>query len=180
MDKNLNKTRLDELAADFGNPASRRLLVQEFGNHPDALWGKNENGENVELSIRKDGITERVYQNNGWVRVNEYGAEGQIVGETYEGRWSVHPSTTDVEDVVELELLDKQIERNDEIFNAALDFCKVLTENDALEWNGEIIGQLADFAAELLTTHGNRVRFPVVVTERDGSQHYMEYYGEDQ
>ena len=32
MDKNWNKARLDELAADFGSAASRRKLVQEFGD----------------------------------------------------------------------------------------------------------------------------------------------------
>ena len=91
MDKNWNKARLDELAADFGSAASRRKLVQEFGDYPDALWGNNENGEKVMLSIRKDGLTERVYQRNGWVRVNEYSAEGQMEGETYEGRWTECP-----------------------------------------------------------------------------------------
>ena len=179
MNKKWNKARLDELAADFGSAASRRKLVQEFGDYPDALWGNNENGECVELSIRKDGLTERVFQNNHWVRVSEYGAEGQMEGETYEGRWTECPKPTEAEPE-ELELSDAQIARNDEIYNAAFDFCKVMAEDENLEWNMEIIGQLADFAAELLTTHGNRVRFPVVVTERDGSQHYMEYYGEDQ
>ena len=145
MDKNWNKARLDELAADFGSAASRRKLVQEFGDYPDALWGNNENGEKVMLSIRKDGLTERVYQ----------------------------------PEPEELELSDAQIARNDEIYNVAFDFCKVMAEDDNLEWNMEILGQLADFAAELLTTHGSRVRFPSVVTEPDDTQHIEEYYGEE-
>ena len=76
MEKKWNKTRLNALAADFDNVASRCQMVQEFGNYPDALWGENENGEKVMLSICKDGITARVFQKNQWVRVNEYDAKG--------------------------------------------------------------------------------------------------------
>ena len=77
----------------------------------------------------------------------------------------------------ELELSDKQTARNDEVYNAAYDFCKVMAENENLEWNMEILGQLADFAAELLTSHGSKVRYPSVVTKPDGSQHIEEFYG---
>ena len=59
---------------------------------------------------------------------------------------------------MELELSDEQVARNDEIYNAAFEFCKVLAEDKNLEWNMEILGQLADYAAELLTTHGSKVR----------------------
>ena len=79
---------------------------------------------------------------------------------------------------MELELSDEQIARNDEIYNAAFDFCKVMAEDESLEWNMEILGQLADFAAALLTRHGRKVRFPSVVTEPDGSQHIDEFYAE--
>ena len=88
MNKQLNKDRLNALAADFDNVASRRQMVQEFGDYPDALFGVNEKDEKVMLSIRKDGITERVFQKNQWVRVNEYDANGYMTGETFEGRWA--------------------------------------------------------------------------------------------
>ena len=80
---------------------------------------------------------------------------------------------------MELVLSDEQVARNDEIYNAAFEFCKVLAEDENLEWNMEILGQLADYAAELLTTHGSKVRFPSVVTEPDGSQHIEEFYDEE-
>lgn len=179
MNKKLNKTRLDELAADFDNVASRRQMVQEFGDYPDALFGVNENGEKVMLSIRKDGITERVFQKNQWVRVNEYDANGYMTGETFEGRWAELPKAAEEEPAEDLELSDEQTVRNDEIYNAAFDFCKVMAEDENLEWNMEILGQLADYAAELLTTHGSRVRYPSVVTEPDGSQHIEDFYGEE-
>ena len=80
MEKKLNKTRLNALAADFDSAVSRRQMVQEFVDYPDALWGENENGEKVMLSICKDGITTRVFQRNQWVRVNEYDANGYMTG----------------------------------------------------------------------------------------------------
>lgn len=178
MDKKLNKTRLDALAADFDNIASRRQLIQEFGDCPDALWGVNGENEKVELSIRRDGLTLRVYQSNGWVRVNEYDAEGQMEGETYEGRWVEHHLPAKPEPEEELGLSDEQFARNDEIYNAAFEFCKVMAEDAELKWNMEILGQIADYAAELLTRHGSKVRFPSVVTEPDGSQHIEDFYDE--
>lgn len=54
-----------------------------------------------------------------------------------------------------------------------------MAEDANLEWNMEILGQLADFAADLLTGHGSKVRYPAVVTEPDGSQHIEEFYGEE-
>ena len=94
LDKKLDTIRLNVLAANFGDLATRRQMIQEFGDYPDALWGVNENGEKVMLSIRKNGITERVFQSNRWVRVNEYDADGCEAGETYEGRWAECPKRT--------------------------------------------------------------------------------------
>ena len=179
MNNKLDKTRLDALAADFDNVESRRQMMQEFGDYPDALFGVNENGEKVMLSICKDGITVRVFQKNQWVRVNEYDAEGYMAGETYEGRWAELPKDAEAEPAEDLELSDEQSARNDEIYNAAYEFCKVMAEDEKLEWNMEILGQLADYAAELLTTHGSRLRYPSVVTEPDGSQHIEDFYGEE-
>ena len=177
MEKKLNKTRLNALAADFDNAASRRQMVQEFGDYPDALWGENENGEKVMLSICKDGITARVFQSNQWVRVNEYDVNGYMTGETYEGRWAELPKAAEAESTADLELSGEQAARNDEIYGAAYEFCKVVAEDENLEGNMEIIGQLADFAADLLTGHGSKVRYPSVVTEPGGRQHIEEFYG---
>ena len=147
LDKKLDTIRLNVLAANFGDLATRRQMIQEFGDYPDALWGVNENGEKVMLSIR-----------------------------TYEGRWAECPKSTAPETDEELELSDAQSARNDEIYNAAYEFCKVMAEDDDLQWNMEILGELADLAAELLTRHGSRVRYPAVVTEPDGRQYIEEYH----
>ena len=76
----------------------------------------------------------------------------------------------------ELELNDRQIARVDEIHNAVFEMCKILTENHDLEWDMYYIGNIADYAADMLSMDGNRVRYPMVVTEEDGTQHIQEYY----
>lgn len=77
----------------------------------------------------------------------------------------------------ELELTDAQADRNDDIYEAAFAFCKVLTENDNLEWDMAFLGEIADLAASIMTEQGHKVRFPSVVTEKDGKQYIEEFYG---
>ena len=144
-----------------------------------------------------------IFQNeeNGYTVLGLLTEEGELVtvvgcipcvapGEklTADGLWVSHPSygqqfaAETVERLMpeteeELELSDAQSARNDEIYNAAYEFCKVMAEDDDLQWNMEILGELADLAAELLTRHGSRVRYPAVVTEPDGRQYIEEYHG---
>lgn len=79
----------------------------------------------------------------------------------------------------ELELNDRQVERNDEIYDAVYELCQTLAENPNLEWNMSFIGEIADYAALVMTQHGIRVRFNSVVTNPDGTQYIEEFYGED-
>jgi hypothetical protein len=76
-----------------------------------------------------------------------------------------------------LELTDAQADRNDEIYEAAFEFCKVLTENPDLEWDMAFLGEIADLAASIMTEQGHKVRFPSIVTEDDGTQYIEENYG---
>ena len=85
----------------------------------------------------------------------------------------MHKSKTNQED--ELELSDEQVARNDKIYNEVFNLCKVLSENSELEWNMSFIGEIADYAAAVLTEHAIPVRFPAIVTENDGSQYIEEY-----
>lgn len=78
----------------------------------------------------------------------------------------------------ELELSDAQAARNDEIYNGVFDLCRLMAENQELEWDMSFIGEIADYAASVLGQHGIRVRFPAVVTNPDGSQYIEEYCGE--
>ena len=67
-----------------------------------------------------------------------------------------------------LELSGKQAARIDEIYDSVYEMCKVLTENPALERDMHYVGDIADYAANLLYLLGNRVRYPAVVTGEDG------------
>lgn len=74
------------------------------------------------------------------------------------------------------ELNDRQIERIDEVENAVYRLCKVLTENDDLEWNMPYIGEIADMAADILTKQGHKIRYPAIVEDESGEEHVEEYY----
>lgn len=75
-----------------------------------------------------------------------------------------------------VELSNAQVERNDEIYNSVYELCQIMAEDEDLEWDMAFIGEIADYAAELLTQRGIRVRFPSVVTEDDGTRHVEDYY----
>lgn len=83
---------------------------------------------------------------------------------------------TQSSDEEDIELSSAQVARNDEIYNAVYSLCCLMTENDSLEWDMSFIGQIADVAADLLTSKGNRVRFPSIVADEDGNLHVEEYY----
>lgn len=78
----------------------------------------------------------------------------------------------------EVELNDEQLARNDEIYNAIYNMCKVLTENENLEWNMNYIGDIAEFAANTMLRYvTDKIRFPAVVSyDNYGSQSIEEYY----
>jgi len=78
-----------------------------------------------------------------------------------------------------LELSDEQLARCDEIYNAVYEMCKVVAEDKDLEWDMHYIGEIAELAADMLVDRGYRVKFPAVVTEKDGSQHIEEFYEPD-
>jgi len=89
----------------------------------------------------------------------------------------MNENTTKCGEAENLELTDAQADRNDDIYEAAFEFCKVLTENPDLEWDMAFLGEIADLAAGIMTEQGHKVRFPSVVTEEDGTQYIEEFYG---
>ena len=89
----------------------------------------------------------------------------------------MNENTTKRGEAENLELTDVQADRNDDIYEAAFEFCKVLTENPDLEWDMAFLGEIADLAAGIMTDQGYKVRFPSVVTEEDGTQYIEEFYG---
>lgn len=89
----------------------------------------------------------------------------------------MNENTTKCGEAENLELTDAQADRNDDIYEAAFEFCKVLTENPDLEWDMAFLGEIADLAASIMTEQGHKVRFPSIVTEEDGTQYIEENYG---
>ena len=172
------KNRLNELAAHFDGIESRRKLIAEFGKSKTSYMGINNHGEQVMLSISEDGIIERVWQSNHWIRVEEYDKEGYHVGESYDGRWTEDsaPISDGSEAGEEIELSDAQLQRNDDIYAAVTEMCRVLTENDKQEFDMGIVGPIADYAAMLLTREGSKVRFPSVVHDTNGRVYIEDYY----
>lgn len=76
----------------------------------------------------------------------------------------------------ELELTDRQVERIDEIHNAAYEFLTVLTGDPNLEWDMEHIGELVDCAAEDMASNGYKIYYPAIETDLDGTQKRVDYY----
>ena len=91
------------------------------------------------------------------------------------------PSTSveNAEEEPEAEFTREQEERLDEIYNAALELCKVMTENPDLPYDQSYIGEVAESAAAIMTQHWHKVRFPAIVTDNDGNETIQEYYGDD-
>lgn len=85
----------------------------------------------------------------------------------------------ELDNVQHPELSDEQVARNDEIYDAVYEMCKVMCENENLEWDMYYIGEIAELTANLMVTRGEKVRFPSIVTEEDGTQHIEEYYEPD-
>lgn len=76
----------------------------------------------------------------------------------------------------EVELSDEQLVRIDEVQNAVFEMCKVLTENKDLEPDIAFVGEIADYAAELLTSMGHRVRYPAILERDDGTEYVEDYW----
>lgn len=73
----------------------------------------------------------------------------------------------------ELELTDEMLARNDEIDNAVFACLCTLAEQD-FEWDMEIIGEVTEDIRSVLERHGIKMRWPGIVTNEDGTQHYDE------
>ena len=86
------------------------------------------------------------------------------------------PASNDQE---ELEFSKGQLERIDEIHNAVYDLCAVLTENANLEWDMAYIGEIADLACDVLTRNGFRIRYPAIITDKDGGERIVDFHIED-
>ena len=89
-----------------------------------------------------------------------------------------HPVRDD--DYEELELDDYQVQRCDEIYNAALEFCRVITQKDDLTWSMYSLGEIVEYACAMILTDPllgiDEIFFPSIVTDENGNEHIEEFY----
>ena len=77
----------NELSAKFNTLEGRKQIIAEYADSDTMFVGENEDGERVYLSVSDTGMVLRTEQENGWVRVNYYDAEGDTTGESFDGKW---------------------------------------------------------------------------------------------
>jgi hypothetical protein len=77
----------NEVFFDGNDPKLLRNLMEQHGTSEFPFYGKNEDGEDIEIHICKTSIILKTNQHNGWLRVNYFDESGLPAGETFEGRW---------------------------------------------------------------------------------------------
>jgi hypothetical protein len=78
------------------------------------------------------------------------------------------------EESKELELTDEMLKRNDEIDNAVYDCIRILSEQPNLPWSMEIIAEVTEAVAGVLSKFKIKVRHPAIATKVDGTQYYSD------
>ena len=76
----------DAVEFDSTDLDGMRRLMDEYGGSRASFDGRNENIEQVSISIAKDRIDVVTFQDNGWTRRNVYWRDGTRE-ELYEGKW---------------------------------------------------------------------------------------------
>ena len=71
---------------DWSNTTYLCKLMDNYGDSNFPFIGKNEEGEDISISIFHDKIVLVTYQSNKWVRKNLYYRDG-TAEEMFEGRW---------------------------------------------------------------------------------------------
>lgn len=75
-----------------------------------------------------------------------------------------------------LKITNEQIQRVDELDNAAHEYLKIITGNPDLEWNQKYICELGDMAADLMCQKGFKICYPTIKTGSDGTRTIADYY----
>lgn len=62
-------------------------VMDKYGDNDTMYFGKNENKEDVSISVFNDRISVTTFQSNGWIRENVYWRDGTSE-ELFNGKWS--------------------------------------------------------------------------------------------
>ena len=74
------------------------------------------------------------------------------------------------------EFTDGQTEQKDNIYNCVMDLLCTLANDENITYDMELIGEIADYAAELLTERGYKVYYPSIVYPEDGKPYVTDEY----
>lgn len=77
----------NELSRRFDTVEGRKEIIRQYANGETMFTGENADGETVYLSVSNNGMVLKTEQENGWVRVNYYDADGNSSGESFDGKW---------------------------------------------------------------------------------------------
>lgn len=88
MAENMEMTFKGKIEFDTSDRAGMLNLMAQYGDSEEMIFGDNERGESIQLSIFTDHIVLVTMQHNGWVRKNIYHRDFNEVEEIYEGRWT--------------------------------------------------------------------------------------------
>lgn len=75
-----------------------------------------------------------------------------------------------------LKITNEQIQRVDELDNAAHEYLKIIAGNPDLEWNQKYICELGNMAANLMCQKGFKIYYPTIKTDSDGTRTIADYY----
>lgn len=88
MTNNMEITIKDKIEFDPSDRIGMLNLMTQYGDSEEMMFGENEQGETMQLSIFPDYIVTVTMQHNGWVRKNVYYKDFNETEEIYEGRWN--------------------------------------------------------------------------------------------
>ena len=76
----------NELSSRFNTVEGRKEIIQQFADSNTIFAGENSDGETVRMHVSDTGLILKTEQENGWIRVTFYDADGLCIGETFEGK----------------------------------------------------------------------------------------------
>lgn len=82
----MEERKLNIEIADWSDVEHLKMLMNRYGRTKLPFSGRNEIGEDIEISIFEDRIICITFQENGWVRENWYWEDG-TVEEMFPQRW---------------------------------------------------------------------------------------------
>lgn len=79
---------INQSTLTFGEVISVEEVIETYGKIIDKPIGKNVDGEDIFISIEESGIIVKAFEQNGYIKVSHYNAEGCLNDEFFTGKWN--------------------------------------------------------------------------------------------